>query len=191
MTSKTQARQIVPAGRNALEKMQHQEFARRLYKILVEKGMTQSDLARACYGTTKNDAGYTVAKGRDRISMYIRGKAIPAPTALKKMAEVLGVRVSDLSPEAAADMSRREEPDFYIRKIPDESSAHIKIDRVVPLEAAYEIYGILLRYDALTSPKRHTMTPEQFEAKKGKLIEENKKQPAELEDSDTLWQITN
>ena len=55
------------------------EFAKRLYTKIADKGWTQSEFARNC------------DLARDAISTYVRGRSIPSPQALEKMAGVLGV----------------------------------------------------------------------------------------------------
>ena len=55
-----------------------QEFGRRLTAMLVEKVWSQSDLARAS------------GLGRDSISQYARGRSIPSPKNLSKLANALG-----------------------------------------------------------------------------------------------------
>ena len=74
-----------------------QEFARKLHTAMTDRGMTQSDLARAAFGTYVNADGYTVAKSRDRISVYLSGKALPDPKNLKALAEALGLPVEELA----------------------------------------------------------------------------------------------
>ena len=158
--TKTVTRHSPPAaGPQYSLRMRHQEFAQRLYAVLVDKGWKQSQLARACFGTVKTPAGHTVAKGRDRISAYINGKSLPDPVNLQKMATALGVDVAELAPDLHYATATREEPEFYIHKIPGEDKAHIKLERSVPLQLAYEIYGLLLRYDAeMGASTRNTLT---------------------------------
>ena len=76
----------------SVRSIRKQEFAKRLYALLQEKDMNQSDLA--------NKAGL----GRDSISQYIRAINVPSPKSLKKIADVFGIEPSELYPnyEAAA-----------------------------------------------------------------------------------------
>jgi transcriptional regulator with XRE-family HTH domain len=96
-------------------------FGRRLKQLLDQKGMTGSDLARLVWGSTTTKKGYTVAKNRDRISVYIRGKAFPSPLILKKIAAKLGVEIADLAPEYVGDaMSNQANPAYSITKVQGE-----------------------------------------------------------------------
>lgn len=79
--------------------MRNQAFAQTLRRMLDEQGKTASDLAKSIWGTTKDSEGYIVAKNRDRISVWLSGKAFPSPDNLQQLAETLGVKPEDLSPE--------------------------------------------------------------------------------------------
>lgn len=72
-----------------------QEFGRRLQKRLIDKKLSQSDLARQA--TKRMPTGQWV--GRDSISLYVRGSQMPGPARLKAIAEVLECHPSDLKPE--------------------------------------------------------------------------------------------
>jgi transcriptional regulator with XRE-family HTH domain len=75
------------------------EFARRLQAALNAKKWSQSDLARATFGSHVDKAtGYTVATGRDRISAYLQAKSLPEPKTAQKLADALGVKVDELMP---------------------------------------------------------------------------------------------
>lgn len=60
------------------------EFAKRVYKRMMDKGWNQSQLARY--------AGLP----RDSISVYIRGRSLPTPQSLQKLAACLGCAPEDL-----------------------------------------------------------------------------------------------
>src|SRR5882724_3239721 len=53
------------------------EFARRLYKLMVDRGWRQADLARHA------------ALPRNAISVYLRGASLPNPESLKALAKAL------------------------------------------------------------------------------------------------------
>jgi transcriptional regulator with XRE-family HTH domain len=59
--------------------------------------MTQSDLARAAFGTDASADGDTVARSHDRISVYLAGQALPDPKNRKALAEALGLPVEELA----------------------------------------------------------------------------------------------
>lgn len=92
------------------------EFAKRVYKRMMDKGWNQSQLARY--------AGLP----RDSISVYIRGRSLPTPQSLQKLAACLGCAPEDLLSlyaQAAAEiqptrLELREihgEPDYIWLKI--------------------------------------------------------------------------
>lgn len=71
-----------------------QEFGKRLYRLMIQKGWHQSELARR--------AGVA----RDSVSTYVRGVSLPEPGNLDRLAKALGVDAVDLLPnhtEAAID----------------------------------------------------------------------------------------
>jgi transcriptional regulator with XRE-family HTH domain len=74
-------------------------FGKTLNDLMMKQGVSQSDLARHCFGTTE-EKGFEVANGRDRISKYLRGKSFPEAATLAKIAEKLECEVADLLPEA-------------------------------------------------------------------------------------------
>ena len=51
-------------------------LAERLQRIMTEKGLSQSGLARGLWGTTKDERGYTVARNRQVVGKYLRGAGI-------------------------------------------------------------------------------------------------------------------
>lgn len=74
------------------------EFARRLREARIAKDWSQSALARAVWGTRTTDAGLTVAKNRELISVYEAAKSWPAPADLAKIATALNVPPEELAP---------------------------------------------------------------------------------------------
>lgn len=78
------------------QKKAQTEFAARLKKLMEERGMTQSSLARELWGTIKDGRGYEVARNRDRISVYLAGLGLPEEDNAKSMAKILGCTVEDL-----------------------------------------------------------------------------------------------
>jgi transcriptional regulator with XRE-family HTH domain len=59
--------------------------------------MTQADLARAAFGIHASAEGDTVARSRNRISVYLAGQALPDPKNRKALAEALGLPVEELA----------------------------------------------------------------------------------------------
>lgn len=78
-----------PSKREARE-----EFARRIQKLMAEKGWNQSELARAAskFMPDKKEMG------RFSISNYVRGNTIPRPDHLIALAQALNVKPQDLLP---------------------------------------------------------------------------------------------
>lgn len=60
-------------------------WGRKIEKLMLAKGMRQSDLARAC-GLVRNP-----------ISTWINGRSYPSPLNLQKLARALGVTVADIA----------------------------------------------------------------------------------------------
>jgi transcriptional regulator with XRE-family HTH domain len=87
-----------------------QEFGRRLYDQLLKQRLNQSDLARKS------------GLGRDSISQYVRGRSVPTPQNLEKMAEALGIEPDDLFPNYAAQAIAIEDPTFQLRAVDGDSS---------------------------------------------------------------------
>lgn len=130
-------RRLMPpaAGETHIERLGHNEFARRLASAMNAKGWTQSDLAREMWGevasTDKKGRTYMVAKNRDRIGSYLRGRGYPGPENLQRLAELLGMTVNELAPEVGMATIDREHPEFSIVVVGDH--AHIQINAMIPL----------------------------------------------------------
>jgi transcriptional regulator with XRE-family HTH domain len=142
-------RRLLPpvAGKTSTQRHAIQQFARRLHELLVEKDMSQSDLARRAFGEeTSKKTGYTGAKGRDRISAYLAGKTYPEPRTLQKLAEALGTTPEALAPDAVAAAVDRENPAISINMVEGHSDkVHLIVNKLVPLSVAMEIGSILAK----------------------------------------------
>tara|TARA_B110000046_G_C12996356_1_gene400172 strand:+ start:294 stop:776 length:483 start_codon:yes stop_codon:yes gene_type:complete len=109
-----------------------QEFGKRVYKLMVGKGMTQSELARA--------AGI----GRDSISTYIKGRSIPDPKNLEALATALHVSVNELFPNGKQQAMDNEIPALDLRMShSDPNMAWLQINRSLSLEIALKIITII------------------------------------------------
>jgi transcriptional regulator with XRE-family HTH domain len=129
-----------------------QAFGRRLQQLLDQKGMNYSDLARAVWGKTTTKSGYEVAKNRDRISVYIAGKAVPDARNLKKIADVFGLEVGDIAPERIGNaMIEQQNPSYSITKVQGEDSkVFLRVNKLVPEQVAAKIMFLLAtNYDVL------------------------------------------
>ena len=123
--------------------MTKQEFGRKLHAILLERGWNQSEMARR--------AGI----GRDAISTYVRGRSLPEPATLKRMAEALGMEPTELLPnafEAAVDNGL---PALEIREaVGHPGKAWIRVNQRVSTQQAIRIMQILQeRDDGPTAPE--------------------------------------
>ena len=112
------------------------DFARRLQAALVQKGWSQSELARRVAPLLKNSR-----LGRDNISKYVRGKVLPLPPALSAIARVLEIDVTDLLPQGRAPAAvETERPPFEIRTLGEEQElAWIHLSMALPFETCLEI----------------------------------------------------
>lgn len=125
-----------------------QDFARRLHQELIKKGWTQSDLARAAFGTTVDSSGYKVAKGRDRISVYLRGLQAPDPRHLSAIAKALGVTPEDLAPDLHASAIDREFPEVRINQASGHpGKVHLVVNKIVPATVAAQVFSLISDVD--------------------------------------------
>lgn len=104
------------------------EFGRRLYQLLINKGWRQSDLARA--------SGVL----RDSVSSYVRGRSLPSPQNLHKIAEALGVKPEDLLPNYLEGAIEDDEPSFEMKVSPgDPSTSWVRLNQRLPSDVAAQI----------------------------------------------------
>lgn len=108
------------------------EFARRLSAALVEKGWNQSELGRR----TKID--------RDNISGYVRGRNLPGPAIVKRLAEALGVEVSWLLPlgVAGARSVDRDSPALEVKALGGDT-AWLRVNQQVSWDTALAVMKLL------------------------------------------------
>jgi transcriptional regulator with XRE-family HTH domain len=131
-------------GRTFSETLEMEQFARRLHQVMLEKDMTQSALAAAIWGRTTDKRGYDVAKGRDRISVYLQGKSWPDPKNLKLMCDALGVTPEWLAPDITVSSVDRENPELAMTTVaghPDKT--HLRVNKLVPAAIAAQIIALL------------------------------------------------
>ena len=102
-------------------------FSRRVYKMMLAKGMNQSDLARA--------AGLE----RNRISAYVRGTALPTGLKLKLLADALGVKPTDLIPDERLAPAK---PAYAMSVSADGKTAHLTADVKVPAAIGAQIIAL-------------------------------------------------
>lgn len=119
-------------------------FARRLHRAMLEKKLSQSDLARKVWGTIPNKAGYEVARNRDRISVYLRGETKPDQKNLQTIADALGMTVEDLAPESLVSPADRENPPLQMTVLSGHhNKVLLRINMIVPMELGAKVMSLL------------------------------------------------
>lgn len=104
-----------------------EDFGRRVYRLMLAKNMNQSDLARAA------------GMDRNRVSSYVRGQSLPTGLFLKKLAEALGVKPTDLLPEAVSEAP----PPYSMAVSPDGKQMRLVADVWVPTQVGAQIIQML------------------------------------------------
>ena len=113
-----------------------QEFGRRVYELMIKKDWNQSDLARHAN------------LGRDSISTYVRGKALPDPRNLQRLAKALGVEASALLPNTMESAIDAEHPAFEIKMAHgDPGKVWLKVNRMVMAPTATKIFDLIQKDD--------------------------------------------
>lgn len=121
------------------------DFAKRLFHLLGEKGWNQSDLAK--------EAGIN----RDSVSRYIRAQNLPDLVNLKKMADVLGVKETDLLPnfDLQAIEDSDDEAAYEMRAVADDPTRSLlRVNREVPTSMAAKIITMLSEFDDAAPAKK-------------------------------------
>lgn len=131
-------------GKTGVQRLELQQFARRLRAALDERGMSQSDLARAVWGETEDKRGQKVAKNRDRVSQYLAGASYPEPQNLARIAEALNVKPEDLAPDMTAATVEREDPAIQMTVVGGHlDKVYLRVNTLVSLEGAAAVIQIL------------------------------------------------
>jgi transcriptional regulator with XRE-family HTH domain len=132
------------AGRTHVEQIEMQQFARRLHQLMTQKGWSNSDLARQVWGETTDTKGYTVAKNRDRVGVYLRGEGLPEPATLEKIAGVFGITKEDLAPDLTAAAVDRDKPEIGFTMVQGHTDrVHLQINTIVSLSVASQIVALI------------------------------------------------
>lgn len=117
----------------------HREFAKRLNRYMIERGLNQSDLARKA-------AQHTPKKilGRSLISKYLKGEVAPTPLYLHAIAKALNVEPEQLLPERShpVQLPMEDTPEIALKAL-DGDTAMLRINQRVPMDAALRIMEIL------------------------------------------------
>lgn len=123
-----------PGGEFAPRHLTKQEFGRRLHRMLLERGWSQSELGRR--------SGVLKAS----ISSYVLGAAYPTQSNLHKMARAFGVKNDDLLPNHTENAISEDEPDFEFKvSTADPSRAWVRLNRLMTMETAVEIANLVTK----------------------------------------------
>lgn len=115
-----------------------QEFGRRLYNLILQRGWSQSDTAR--------EAGLE----RDKVSVYVRGKSLPTPTNLEKLSKAFGVKPEELLPNYVESAIDEDAPAFEMKvSTADTGVAWLRVNRMVKTSTAVKIAELLEADDVL------------------------------------------
>jgi transcriptional regulator with XRE-family HTH domain len=114
-----------------------QEFARRLQRAMIEKGWTQSELARRASSHTPDNRMI-----RDNVSKYIRGKVLPGPLHLNALAKALNKKPDELLPTRGTPAAGQENPPMDIRDLRD-GNAWVRVNQALPWDTAMQIAKLL------------------------------------------------
>ncbi len=115
-----------------------QHFGRRLYRLMLSKGWTQSELSR--------QSGLP----RDSISVYVRGVSLPTPQSLEKLASALGVAAEELLPNHIESAIDEDHPAFELRQSPNTpNTVWLRVNRLVSMSVGLKIAELLSNDNAL------------------------------------------
>ncbi len=136
MTDKVPASRSAPAPIGSVDlsnrTKRNLEFGKRVYKFVADMGITQSDLSRMS------------GLGRDSISQYIRGKSVPTPVNLRKLAKALDVDPNDLYPQYESNAFGTESLSQEMRAVPgDPDNMWLKVDMKVPTAIALQVLQLV------------------------------------------------
>lgn len=133
-----------PAGMTEEERIEAEDFGRRLAVLLAERRMKQSDFARMIWGEKVDKKGRKSANGRDKISAYINGRDRPSKEVLQEMAGALGMTPEEMAPDIAVETAARE-PTAYSFTTPRGRTdlTRVRVDMLIPSELSSELMIIL------------------------------------------------
>jgi transcriptional regulator with XRE-family HTH domain len=138
----------VAGARLPSERVRDINFAKRLSQLMSERELSQSEVAEKIWGRHVSSEGKNVAKGRDRISVWVSGRNFPDRENLQKLAKALKVKVSELAPEAEIKAAHSVAADWSITKPHGEvGMSFFQAARYLPDDIAHEIIGLLIKAD--------------------------------------------
>ncbi|MGE0211795.1 MAG: helix-turn-helix domain-containing protein [Parvibaculaceae bacterium] len=120
-----------------------QQFGKRLYELMLKRGWHQSELARRA------------DLPRDSISVYIRGRSLPTPASLKKLADVFEIAPEELLPNHIESAIDEDAPSFEMKVSPNAPNvAWLRVNRLVALPTGLKIAELLQGDNALDREDR-------------------------------------
>lgn len=130
-----------------------QEFGRRVYELMVKKGWSQSDLARASENYAKRHANAAIIS-RDNVSTYVRGTSLPQPDKLETLAAILDTTPVELLPNYVESAIDEDHPAFEMKvSASSPGVAWLRVNRLVRTTTATEIAQLLEKDDAASNDR--------------------------------------
>lgn len=114
------------------------DFSKRLQEAMIRKGFNQTETARRASGHLPKGK----KMGRDVLSNYIRGVALPTPVNLNALCKALGTEPADLLPDRGHSTIANTNPIMDIRQT-DDGLAFVRINQAMPMTKAFKILAIL------------------------------------------------
>jgi transcriptional regulator with XRE-family HTH domain len=109
-----------------------QEFGKRLYHLMIERGWHQSELAR--------QSGIA----RDSVSTYIRGVSLPEPGNLVRLAKAFGMEPGDLLPNSVEASIHNDVPSLNVNvSSSDPRLAWLQVNRLVSMTTCLKVVDLL------------------------------------------------
>ena len=109
-----------------------QEFAKRLYRLMLKRGWNQSELARRA------------DLPRDSVSTYIRAKVMPTPQSAERLATALGVAPEELLPNYVESAIEEDTPSLEMKvSVNAPSKAWLRVNRLVSLATAARVIDLI------------------------------------------------
>ena len=112
--------------------LSRQEFAKRLYRLMLKRGWNQSELARRA------------DLPRDSVSTYIRAKVMPTPQSAERLARALGVAPEELLPNHVESAIEEDTPSLEMKvSVNAPHKAWLRVNRLVSLSTAAKVIGLI------------------------------------------------
>jgi transcriptional regulator with XRE-family HTH domain len=124
--------------------LERHDFAKRLYRMILEKGWTQSELARRS------------GVQRESVSNYVNANTMPDVPNVKKMATALGVKPEDLMPNISeAQFDRDISPSLDVKVSQDDPTrAWVRLNREISMDTFTKIATLLNEEDQSAAKAR-------------------------------------